>query len=392
MALWTRGLDGQLDDSGRLQGLIHYSDAGGQYTAIRYADRIADAGAVGSIGSVATRSTTPWLNRSSDSTRPNASATTDHSGPLMILNLRLCHGCIGSTTPGCTDRLATSRPSSPRTSPSVRSSPTATAAGRTHSPLKRGGFTSMPRPAWAMGHYVWRLPVIQGPPCAHSVAQSPPYRRNDRDPQSWSCESIYCCSTTARCPLRDIGFLTVVCPRPGEPGQAACPNTPATAPMCCDPQRKMIMTLQPGDKLMSLTDVSEMLGIFVHTLYRWRYKGDGPSATGWAAMCGTAERPLRLGWNSRSTSVGNCGTRISLRAVHKGIRPSRGSQGRRPSLAPRPPLRSRASCGPCRCRRAWVSDEPHSKRADRRYPTRWHDPMVASGPGHSPAKLTRSGT
>ena len=36
------------------------------------------------------------------------------------------------------------------------------------------------------------------------------------------------------------------------------------------------MTLQAGDKLMSLTDVSEMLGIPVHTLYRWRYKGDGP--------------------------------------------------------------------------------------------------------------------
>ena len=36
------------------------------------------------------------------------------------------------------------------------------------------------------------------------------------------------------------------------------------------------MTLQAGDKLMSLTDVSEMLGIPVHTLYRWRYNGDGP--------------------------------------------------------------------------------------------------------------------
>jgi excisionase family DNA binding protein len=28
---------------------------------------------------------------------------------------------------------------------------------------------------------------------------------------------------------------------------------------------------------MSLTDVSEMLGIPVQTLYRWRYKGDGPA-------------------------------------------------------------------------------------------------------------------
>jgi hypothetical protein len=32
------------------------------------------------------------------------------------------------------------------------------------------------------------------------------------------------------------------------------------------------MTLQAGNKLMSLTDVSEMLRIPVHTLYRWRYK------------------------------------------------------------------------------------------------------------------------
>jgi excisionase family DNA binding protein len=39
----------------------------------------------------------------------------------------------------------------------------------------------------------------------------------------------------------------------------------------------MIMTLETRDKLMSLTDVSEMLGIPVHTLYRWRYKGHGPA-------------------------------------------------------------------------------------------------------------------
>ena len=37
------------------------------------------------------------------------------------------------------------------------------------------------------------------------------------------------------------------------------------------------MTLEARDKLMSLTDVSEMLGIPVHTLYRWRYKGHGPA-------------------------------------------------------------------------------------------------------------------
>ena len=45
---------------------------------------------------------------------------------------------------------------------------------------------------------------------------------------------------------------------------------------CASYRKRVIMTLQAGDRLMSLTDVSEMLGIPVHTLYRWRSKGDGP--------------------------------------------------------------------------------------------------------------------
>ena len=36
------------------------------------------------------------------------------------------------------------------------------------------------------------------------------------------------------------------------------------------------MTLQAGDKLMSLADLSEMLDIPVQTPYRWRCRGDGP--------------------------------------------------------------------------------------------------------------------
>ena len=52
MALWTRSRAGHTDPDGRLDRLIHHSDAGSQYTAIRYADRLADAGALASIGSV----------------------------------------------------------------------------------------------------------------------------------------------------------------------------------------------------------------------------------------------------------------------------------------------------------------------------------------------------
>ena len=49
MALWTRERSGQGDE---LAGLVHHSDAGSQYTAIRYANRVHDAGAVASIGTV----------------------------------------------------------------------------------------------------------------------------------------------------------------------------------------------------------------------------------------------------------------------------------------------------------------------------------------------------
>jgi putative transposase len=52
MALWTRARAGHCDQKGQLSGLIHHSDAGSQYTAIRYADRLADAGALASIGTV----------------------------------------------------------------------------------------------------------------------------------------------------------------------------------------------------------------------------------------------------------------------------------------------------------------------------------------------------
>jgi putative transposase len=47
MALWTRARAGEDVD-----GVVHHSDAGSQYTAIRYADRLSNAGALASIGSV----------------------------------------------------------------------------------------------------------------------------------------------------------------------------------------------------------------------------------------------------------------------------------------------------------------------------------------------------
>lgn len=46
MAIWTRQVR-----RGELDGLVHHSDRGSQYLAIRYTDRLADAGAICSVGS-----------------------------------------------------------------------------------------------------------------------------------------------------------------------------------------------------------------------------------------------------------------------------------------------------------------------------------------------------
>lgn len=47
MAIWTRQQADELVD-----GLIHHSDAGSQYTAIRYSNRLHDVGALASIGTI----------------------------------------------------------------------------------------------------------------------------------------------------------------------------------------------------------------------------------------------------------------------------------------------------------------------------------------------------
>ena len=47
MALWIRDRAGQ-----DVTGVIQHSDAGAQYTALHYSERLADAGAIASIGTV----------------------------------------------------------------------------------------------------------------------------------------------------------------------------------------------------------------------------------------------------------------------------------------------------------------------------------------------------
>ena len=46
MGLWTRRRDGH-----NVSSLVHHSDHGVQYLAVRYTERLAEAGAVASVGS-----------------------------------------------------------------------------------------------------------------------------------------------------------------------------------------------------------------------------------------------------------------------------------------------------------------------------------------------------
>lgn len=48
MAIWTRQRAGAAD----LAGLVHHTDAGSQYTSIRFTERLAEAGAAPSVGTV----------------------------------------------------------------------------------------------------------------------------------------------------------------------------------------------------------------------------------------------------------------------------------------------------------------------------------------------------
>ena len=67
MASWSRGA--------HLEGLVTHSDAGSQFTSVRFGERLAELGAVPSIGTVGdwpdSRTTTRSLRRSTATTRPS---------------------------------------------------------------------------------------------------------------------------------------------------------------------------------------------------------------------------------------------------------------------------------------------------------------------------------
>jgi putative transposase len=107
-----------------LDGLIHHSDAGGQYVAVRYGEELAAAGIVPSIGSVGdsydnamAESTIGLVKPSSSTTRPEAPGRACRAS-----SSRSPSTSTGSTTLACT--------ASSSTAPRPRSRPTTTVATR----------------------------------------------------------------------------------------------------------------------------------------------------------------------------------------------------------------------------------------------------------------------
>ncbi len=116
MALWTRQQTNELID-----GLIHHSDAGSQYTSIMYTDRLIDAGALASIGTVgdsydnAMAESTIGLYKT-EMVRPEGPwRDVDH----LELSLPLTMSG-GSTTVASTPRSTTTPPSNTKKSTTVK--------------------------------------------------------------------------------------------------------------------------------------------------------------------------------------------------------------------------------------------------------------------------------
>lgn len=115
MAVWAR--------NERLDGLVHHSDAGTQYTAIRYTDTLADLGALPSVGSVGDS----YDNALAESTIGQIKTELIHRrGPWRTIeqleyalleyldwwNHRRLHGEIGMRTPAETETTYYAQPAS----------------------------------------------------------------------------------------------------------------------------------------------------------------------------------------------------------------------------------------------------------------------------------------
>jgi putative transposase len=105
MAIWRRQAAGT-----DLAGLVHHSDRGVQYRAVRYTQRLAEADAVAPLAAKEIPTTTRWRRRSTRCTRPNSSATAAPGAASTTWKSRPWSTSTGTTTGACTASSDTSHP------------------------------------------------------------------------------------------------------------------------------------------------------------------------------------------------------------------------------------------------------------------------------------------
>ena len=105
MAVWT----GQGEP---LDGLVHHSDRGSQYSSIVYTERLGAEGAITSVGPRGDSYDNAMAESSSASTRPNSSTCAAHGRPSTTWNSQRSRGSTGGTTSVCSSPSEASRPSS----------------------------------------------------------------------------------------------------------------------------------------------------------------------------------------------------------------------------------------------------------------------------------------
>ena len=107
MAIWARRGE-------HLDGLIHHSDRGVQYLAIRYTERLAEAGAVASVGSRGDSYDNALAESFNGLYKAELISPASRGAVSMTSSSRLSSTSTGSTTGGCTARSAWSLPLSSR--------------------------------------------------------------------------------------------------------------------------------------------------------------------------------------------------------------------------------------------------------------------------------------
>ena len=101
------------------------------------------------------------------------------------------------------------------------------------------------------------------------------------------------------------------------------------------------------ERLMTIADLSTMLGVPIDTLYGWRHRGEGPGRTASTATFAIAAPASRPGWRNKPTAVSPHRMRQVAHIERRRIRRADGSG--RPRVVARYRVRYRDESGRQHC-------------------------------------------